>query len=306
MLEGFRQQSVMAAEGFPLAAFVRRPDAGVAAGVPLFLVNGLGGHIVTWRHFIRHFAPRHAMATWDYRGLYASRFEPETKAAYRRGEVPISIETQATDALRVMDALGIEKAVLVGWSMGVQLGFEIAHRAPDRVQGLVQICGAPGRTMASTVLGTHGEKMIPPVMDAFRRAAERFAPTMAKAVGSPLALRMAKLVGMVAPSLDEGLAQEIVHDYMQLDFEVYNAILADLGRHDMAPFLGQLGASGKPVLVVAGTRDTMTPVKVGEAMAARIPGSEIEVVTGGSHYLPIEFPGRLNEVVESFLARRVA
>ncbi len=302
MLEGFRKERVNASEGFPLAAFVRRPERG-EAGPPLFLVNGLGGHIATWRHLIAHFAPRHAIATWDYRGLFASRFEPETRAAFRRGDIPITVETQASDAVAVMDALGIEKAVLVGWSMGVQLGFEIAHRVPERVAGLVQICGAPGRTMASTVLGAAGQTMIPPMMDTFRRVVERCGPLMARALASSAAFRLAKLSGMVAPTLDEGLAAEIVRDYMGLDFHVYNATLADLGRHDMTPFLAGLR---KPVLVVAGTRDAMTPVRVGQAMAARIPGAELQVIEGGSHYLPIEYPDALNRAVESFLARRVA
>ena len=51
-----------------------------------------------------------------------------------------------------MDHFGIDHAVLMGWSMGVNTMFELALRHPERVTGLFAVCGVPGNTFA-TMLG---------------------------------------------------------------------------------------------------------------------------------------------------------
>ncbi|MBL8785037.1 MAG: alpha/beta hydrolase [Deltaproteobacteria bacterium] len=297
----FRESRVLSAEGFPLAVFDHRPP--VAGAPTLVLAHGLGGNLITWRHLIRELAPHYRIATWDYRGLYASRFDPALRARAAHGEVPLDLLSHADDARRVLDALGIDRAIFVGWSMGVQLNFELARQGSptgDRVAGLIQICGAPGRTLTTTLLGRTGMKLIPPAMDLMRAAAERHAPWLARVAGSPQAMQFAKVVGLVAPSIDEALAAEIVRDYVRLDFDVYNRILMSLADHDASDVLPTLGV---PTLLVAGTKDPMTPHTISERMAKAIPGAELVVVRGASHYLPVEFPDTLNQAVSAFLGR---
>lgn len=297
----FTRQQIEGAGGVPLAVFDSRP-AGMEPVGTLFLVNGLGGNLTTWHHLVGAFAGAWRIATWDYRGLYASRFDADLKASFQRGEVPVGVDAHADDALKVLDVLGIERAVFIGWSMGVQLNFELWRRTGARMSGLVQICGAPGRALATTAFGDVGRAVIPPAMEMFRQATDRYATWLSRVASSPMALRLAKKVGMVAPSLDEALAARIVKDYMHLDFEVYNRILASLGDHDATPFLAELDV---PSLIVAGTRDPMTPVPLSRRMADLLPRSELEIFEGGSHYVPIEFPKRLNDTLASFLSRRV-
>jgi len=299
-LLGFHQRQVKTAEGLPLAVFQHRPDDFDESLPPIVLVNGLGGNLIAWRHLVKTLAPRHRIATWDYRGLYASRFDAATRAGAARGEVALGPAAHADDALRVLDSLGIERAVFIGWSMGVQLNLELARIAPERMAGAIMICGAPGRAVATTVLGKAGLKMIPPAMDLFRVAAERYAPWLGRVVGSATLLQVAKAVGAVAPSLDDKLAAEIVHDYVRLDFDIYNKILMSLGDHDARDILAGLNL---PTMIVAGTRDAMTPLALSREMARTIPDSELVIVKGGSHYLPIEFPEALNEAVVRFLGR---
>jgi pimeloyl-ACP methyl ester carboxylesterase len=299
-LSGFTEHTVLTAEGLALAAFEHVPADLDPSLPPIVLVNGLGGNLITWRHLLAALKPRYRIVTWDYRGLYQSRFDAETRAKVARNEIGLGPAVHAADGLRVLDHFGVDRAVFIGWSMGVQLNFELAKIATDRVAGIIQICGASGRAVATTVLGRMGLKVIPPAMDLFRVAAERHAPWLGRMVGSTLALQVAKAVGMVAPSLDERLAAEIVHDYVRLDFDVYNRILMSLGDHDASGWLPSLQV---PALIVAGTRDAMTPLALSQAMAKLIPNAELVVVQGGSHYLPIEFPDALNEAVLRFLGR---
>lgn len=297
----FARHQVEGVGGVPLAVFDSQPAGGEPVGT-LFLVNGLGGNVTTWEHLVREFSGAWRIATWDYRGLYASRFDAELKARFQKGEVPVGIDAHAEDALKVLDFLGIDRAVFIGWSMGVQLNFELWRRTGHRMAGIVQICGAPGRALATTAFGDVGRSLIPPAMEVFRQATDRYASWLSRVASSPTALRLAKKVGMVAPSLDDELATRIVKDYMYLDFEVYNRILMSLGDHDATPFLAELDV---PALVVAGTRDPMTPVPLSRRMASLMPRSELEIFEGGSHYVPIEYPKRLNDTLASFLSRRV-
>lgn len=300
---GFAERTVSTSDGLPLAVFEHAPQGAAtdAREAPaILLVNGLGGNLNTWRYLVRSLAPRHRIVTWDYRGLYASRFPKETRTAAARGEVRLDVAAHADDAVRVMDATGLSRAVLIGWSMGVQLNFELARVATERVSGLVQICGTAGRSIATTVLGKAGLSVIPPLMDLMRAATERHGSWLARVASSQLALQLVKVLGVVAPSLDERLAADIVRDFVRLDFDVYNKILMSLGEHDASDVLPRLAI---PTLVVAGTRDAMTPLAISEQLARSIPGAELVVMQGGSHYLPIEFPDALSEAVLRFLER---
>jgi len=186
--------------------------------------------------------------------------------------------------------------------MGVQVAFELARHHHHRMAGLVQICGASGHTTATTLIGRAGLEVIPPAMEAFRFVAERYAPVLSRVIGSDVALSFAKRIGLVGRDLDSGLARGIIDEYLQQDFDIYNRILMSLAAHDATDVLETLEM---PTLIVAGTRDPMTPHHLSERMATVIADAELLVVDGASHYLPIEFPARLNDAVSSFFARRL-
>ncbi|HRE87691.1 MAG TPA: alpha/beta hydrolase, partial [Myxococcota bacterium] len=75
-----------------------------------------------------------------------------------------------------------------------------------------------------------------------------------------------------------------------------------LAAHDATDVLAGLEV---PTLVIAGTRDPMTPMALSERIVATLPNAELVTLDGGSHYVPIEFPERLNELVDRFLTERV-
>ena len=302
LFDSFRKQQIPTRDGLVVAAFDSGPPSADDAGPTLFLVNGLGGNPAAWTHLVKHFAPRHRIATWDYRGLYASRFDATTDARYKRGEVALDMDAHRDDALRVLDALGIERAVFLGWSMGVQLNWELYRHHHNRVLSMVQICGAPANVLDTTAFGAIGKAVAFPSMDLWRRVAGKFGSVVAKAWASPRALAAAAALGAVSPSIDTNVASGIIAEYVALDFDVYNKILAALAAADASALLPTID---RPVLLVAGERDVFTPAPLSEAMAKVIPGSELLVIKGGSHYLPIEFPALVNETIASFLARRI-
>jgi len=85
-----------------------------------------------------------------------------------------------------------------------------------------------------------------------------------------------------------------------MDMDAYFRTLHALGEHDAMDVLPTIHV---PTFIVAGERDRMTPQKAAKKIAAQIPDSELLVVTGGTHYVAIEFPELVNLAIERFLAK---
>lgn len=295
-IEGFRASTVVTDDGVRLCVYERpAPDPGAPT---LFLVNGLGGNLITWRHQIARLGPHYRIVTWDYRGLYASALTPAQKSA----KVALDVPRHARDAVAILDHFGVERAVFVGWSMGVQLNFELAQRVPERIIGMIQIAGSFGRSLSTTWFGKPGERFILPAMGIFKHVVANGGRLIDRAIESGLLIGAARRLGVVASSIDVGLTRELVAAYVHLDFDVYNTILGTLGDHDAEAALPSLRV---PVLILAGDRDPMTPAWLSKRMAAEIPDAELIIVPGGSHYVPIEFPERVNAVLTDWLHRKL-
>src|SRR2546428_1807377 len=115
------------------------------AGEPVLLLMGLGGEHHAWDLMRPELARRHRLVLLDNRDAGAS---DEARGAY-------GLDDMASDALGVMDALGIERFHVVGASMGGAIAQRLALQAPTRVATLILLC-TWGRTDAflSTILET--------------------------------------------------------------------------------------------------------------------------------------------------------
>jgi pimeloyl-ACP methyl ester carboxylesterase len=55
----------------------------------------------------------------------------------------VRVQDHVDDAVALLDAMGMERALVACWSIGVNIGFELAQRHPDRVAGLMAVAGVP-------------------------------------------------------------------------------------------------------------------------------------------------------------------
>src|SRR5690242_17419252 len=78
---------------------------------------------------------------YNHRGTFGSD-KPEDPERIR-------IDDHVDDAFALMDQLDVDRAILVAWSYGVNISFEIARRDPERVAGMVMLAGVPGGTFHS-------------------------------------------------------------------------------------------------------------------------------------------------------------
>ncbi len=265
-------------------------------GVPLVFCDGVGCDQYIWKYLREYLRPHYRLIFWNYRGHGAS---PNP-----RSYDELTIENCVEDLRAVLDALKIQKAVFLGHSMGVQVILEFCHRNPDRVLGLVPVCGSYGHLL-NTFFDTPVLKwIVPPLTLLFKRRNPLF-DLFRKAV---FPTRFSYWVGKAAHfgMSDQFLRFEDLMPYMrdlsEIDFGVFLSMMKNAGKHTAKSYLQEIQS---PTLIIAGEEDTFTPLWLSVRMHERIPHSEFQLIPRGQHTGPLEHPDLVNLRVEKFLKERI-
>jgi pimeloyl-ACP methyl ester carboxylesterase len=88
----------------------------------------------------------------------------------------------------------------------------------------------------------------------------------------------------------------------RMDPRMFLCTLAAAGQHNAHDLLPHVSV---PTLILAGRRDSFTPMDLSQQMQREIPGAELHVVEQGTHTAPIERPAEVTEVIADFLRRRL-
>jgi pimeloyl-ACP methyl ester carboxylesterase len=260
---------------------------------PLLLCDGIGCDGYVWRYLRQDLGDRFGLHP-HYRG--------HGRTAPPRDPTRVTIEDLADDVACVLDDALVERACLIGHSMGVQVALETYRRHPDRVAGLVLVCGAPSHPL-KTFRGSAALEEILPVVQKWihrvpgviNRVTRTLLPTrLAYEVASRLEIRRELVEPADFMPYLEGMAR--------IDARLFVAMLSAAGQHSADDLLPDIKV---PVLVVAGARDGFTPPDRSRAMAAAIPKCELLEIPNASHTAPIERPHVVDWTVRDFVARRV-
>ncbi|HEY0993809.1 MAG TPA: alpha/beta hydrolase [Kofleriaceae bacterium] len=260
---------------------------------PVLLCDGIGCDGYVWRHLRHDLGGRHCVHS-HYRG-HGRTPSPHDPAR-------VNIEDLADDIACVLDDALVDRAVLIGHSMGVQVALETYRRHAARVAGLVLVCGAashPLRTFRGSAALEQWlpviQKWIHRVPGVINRVTRVILPTrLAYEVASRLEIRRELIEPADFMPYLEGMAR--------IDARLFVAMLSAAGRHSADDLLPQVTV---PTLVVAGGRDGFTPPERSRAIAAAVPDAEILEIPNASHTAPIEHPHLVNSTVRDFLARRI-
>jgi pimeloyl-ACP methyl ester carboxylesterase len=259
----------------------------------VLLCDGIGCDGYVWRH-LRHDLRERYFVHAHYRG--------HGRTAPPRDPARITMEDLADDAACVMNDALIDRAVLIGHSMGVQVALETYRRHIDRVAGLVLICGSPSHPLRTFRGSAALEGWLPTIQKLIQRA-----PGVINRVTR--ALLPTRLAYEVASHLE--IRRELVEpsDFMpylegmaRIDARLFVAMLAAAGRHSAEDLLPRVMV---PTLVIAGGRDGFTPPERSRAIAAEVPHAELLEIPNASHTAPIEHPQLVNATVRDFLVRRI-
>jgi 3-oxoadipate enol-lactonase len=200
-------------------------------------------------------------------------------------QVP-NLDTWADWSVALLDALGIEHAVVGGLSMGGYLAFSIWRRHPSRVRGLIL---ADTRAGADTLEGQE----------------KRVAMQALVVTNGAGAIADAMMPGMVGKTTRASRPQALAYlDEMlrrQSVGAIHDALDALRTRPDSTPTLATITV---PTLILCGDEDALTPVKESEAMHAAIADSQLAIIPTAGHASCVEHPAPFNALLAGFLTAR--
>ncbi len=263
-------------------------------GPTLVLNDGVGCDGFAWRYVHPYFGERHRVLHWHYRGHGRSGAAPNLDS--------LTIEQLSEDLLRVLDTVGVDRGVLVGHSMGTQVSLETFRRAPDRVAGLVLVCGSYGH-ITRTFHGTDILSQVLPDLVRLVRGNVGAARALWGRIPASMAFRVAALAGEVdAATIHFEDFLPYWEHVSAIGPDTFFTMLERAGEHTAEDLLPSITA---PTLVIAAERDTFTPPALARRMAESIPGAELFVLRGGSHAAVVEQPEAIVLRMEKFLRERL-
>lgn len=253
------------------------------------LNDGIGCEGFVWRYLQPHLAERFRVVHWHYRG--------HGRSGPPLDRTRLTIEALADDLQRVLDSEDVERAILIGHSMGTQVNLEAFRLASERVQGMVFLCGSWGR-VTHTFHGSDVLSQILPVVRERARKHRGFARALWGRIPASVAYRVARLSGEVdAVTIREEDFKNYWEHIAVMDPDVFLQLLEAAGEHSAEDLLSRVNV---PSLVVAAERDTFTPSSLAEEMAEKI-GCDLFMIRGGSHAAPVEQPMTVQLRVDKYL-----
>jgi pimeloyl-ACP methyl ester carboxylesterase len=247
-------------------------------GPPLVLIMGIGYDSTLWSLAqVPALAQKFRVVIFDNRDAGRSS---KAKGAY-------TIADMADDVRGLLDALDIERAHVLGLSMGGMIAQEFALRHARRLDRLVLSgCGAaPARSAFDPIRTWNWVKANDPGGEVF--AGQQFTWLFSTAF-----LRNAQAVQRTAALL--------ATNPNPMGAEAYDRQAQAYLKHDA---LDRLGGIEAPTLVLAGEQDIFIPPWICQEVASKIPRARFELIRGdgSSHVMPLERPDEFNQLVASFL-----
>jgi pimeloyl-ACP methyl ester carboxylesterase len=288
---GFRD--ILSDDGTYLRAWTNDPD-GVIDGPTVVLCNGLGTNAFMWPKLLDPSCGVRVVS-WNHRGVGGS----ERPADPRHVEIEHFVE----DGLSVMDHFGIDRAVLMGWSMGVNTMFELATRHPERVTGLFAMCGVPGDTFATMLGPLHLPHFVARAITVNACRVARYAGWLATPITTrvPIGAKAVRLIshsGFMFPVADPEAVAVGLDEFRSTPVEWYAHLAISTSRHARV----RLSAIHVPCRFVAATWDVLAGARDMASAAARLEDADY-VELRGSHFLQLEQPDEVHALLLDFLAK---
>lgn len=285
--------------GIDLEAEIR----GAADAMPVLMIMGLGMQLVSWPpELITALASRGLQPiVFDNRDVgLATKFDAWGRPNLLKVSLqhalrlpiraPYLLSDMAHDALGLLDALGIERAHVVGVSMGGMIAQLLAGLAPARIGAL------------TLIMTTTGSRKLPGPTMAARRA------LLSRPAGSDIAalvdhgVRVWRTIGSPRyPATDEALRARVERSIRRAWHPqgVARQLVAVSASGDRSALVARIT---QPTLVIHGRDDPLVPAACGVDLAAKIPAARLELIEGMGHDMPIPLVPSLAQMIAAHCA----
>ncbi len=288
-------RDILSDDGTHVRAWTNDPD-GLIDGPTVVLCNGLGTNPYLWPWLLEPDCGVRVVS-WNHRGVGGSE-RPADRSH-------VEIEHFVQDGLSVMDHFGIDSAVLMGWSMGVNTAFELTYRHPERVRGIFAMCGVPGDTFATMLGPLHLPRG---VARAITVNACRVARTFGWAVNPivpliPMTAATAKLLGRTGfmfPPADPDASALGLQEFITTPVDWYAHLAISTSKHPRV----RLSQIHVPTMFVSAKWDILAGARDMASASRRLAATGKDstyVELNGSHFVQLEQPERVHELLVNFL-----
>lgn len=270
-------------------------DFGAPRDPALLLIMGAGGQGILW--------PEEFCAALAAAGRYVIRFDNRDtgqSTCLDFAKSRYTLADMAHDALGLLDAFGIERAHVVGASMGGMIAQTLAIEHPRRLLTLTSIMSSPaGASTVRAIFLGEPARLPPPeprVMEVIRAQIDKQPQTREERID--FALRLWRALAGGGWPFDEAAAREREIRMLsrarnpEAAYNHQRAVAASPDRTEA------LRGVALPTLVIHGSDDPLLPLAHGRATADAIPGARLLVIEGLGHDVP---PGAQERIVQPIL-----
>jgi pimeloyl-ACP methyl ester carboxylesterase len=267
------------------------------SGPRILLCNGMSSPANAWPSLLNPDCG-FDVASWYMRGFFGSD---------RPGNLPdgMTVPAQSLDAIGLMDHLGWDRTIFLGWSFGVNMAVEVARSHPERVAGLVAVAGVPGGTFHALL----GRNPIPPevrkrlgVLGAHGLESQSFGINTIvnnlTTMGYSAAAEVLQRGGFFGPLAKHEELTAVVESYLKNDFAWFFRSVRIMAEHDPLDVTGL----ELPAEVLVGLQDTFTDPRLVEQFGRDLPQADLMLLKA-SHFVPLEAPEEVNAALARVVKR---
>jgi len=288
-------RDILSDDGTHVRAWTNDPD-GLIDGPTVVLCNGLGTNPYLWPWLLEPDCGVRVVS-WNHRGVGGSERPRDPRH--------VEIEHFVQDGLSVMDHFGIDRAVLMGWSMGVNTAFELTYRHPERVRGIFAVCGVPGDTFATMLGPLRLPRLVARTVTVNAcRVARHMGwaanPIVRRIPMNPTTVRLLGRTGFMFPVADPDAAAIGLKEFLTTPVDWYAHLAISTSRHPRV----RLSRIEVPTMFVSATWDVLAGSRDMASASRRLadngrPSRHVELC--GSHFVQLEQPERVHALLRQFL-----
>ncbi|HTN99585.1 MAG TPA: alpha/beta fold hydrolase [Microthrixaceae bacterium] len=254
-------------------------------GPAVLLIHGMAGSSRTWKEVTDLLVKNHTVIAPDLLG--------HGESAKPRGDY--SLGAFASGLRDLLNVIGVERATIVGQSLGGGVAMQLSYQHPELVERLVLVgSGGLGRevTWMLRLLTLPGAEIVMPVLfPSFMRDSGNAISGFLhdKGIKSPQIAEMWRAYASLSGAENRGAFLRTLRS------------VVDAGGQTVSAMDRIYLAAAVPTLIVWGDQDHIIPIEHGIAAHEAIPGSRFEILEGCGHFPHVEQPERFVEILEDFI-----
>jgi pimeloyl-ACP methyl ester carboxylesterase len=260
-------------------------------GKPLVLCYGLACLMNHWHNQVKFFSSHYQVILIDYRGHHQSPI-PQL-------DDNLTIDACVEDVRAVVQHLKLSKASFWGHSWGSQILVRAFDLYPEMFANLITVNGFA----SNPIVGLFGSNLPAAGFELMKKTYEQLPETSnylwKKLVYNQFMLKLMQISGGFNPQLTSIKDIEVyLRGVASVNIKVFIKFFESMMHYDGRPVADRINV---PTLILAGEKDSVTPMKYQESLHKRIKGSEFTKVPFGSHCTMLDMPEFVNLRIEKFL-----